>query len=912
MKKLICLLMILCLLWSSVAFAQTSTDLTEQEEEGTQQIALSEEEDPPQGDIETTPEVDFSILETSDLEGLYIVSSIDDVESFDPTANVALTRTKTATLTLVLFSKDAEPEIKPATWSISNKKVATISAKGVIAGKARGTALITAKAIDKSGSITRTVQILPVPETSIKLKKVSVSILKGKTYQQSATVYPKNADFRSVTWESSDSAIATVSTKGKITAKAVGTAKITATSKNGMQAECEVTVKPILVSSIKFVKPPSKIGTEESVQLSVSLAPATADNKSVEWLTSDESLATVDEEGFIYTGERPGTVTITAKAKDESGKKASITLKVNLPIPSSDDFEFSAPVRFLKKGETTTAKLEITNETLPKASINTLYFKSTTPKIASVDRETGEIEALTPGLASITVMSTLYSQTLDSIDIIVYKDGEYALVNNIDELKQAAADKKKYVDIAGNISLKENISLNEVYLKPNATLTINYAIVGTLFTRYVFSCSKGTFDGTLVNNGTLKVKDVRINGDYSGDGTLDLGIGANLKAKNETQLKLYMLVEYSIVKYTGNVTIDKNWQSRADVTIKGNLTVNPGVYYTISGGGVTVSKLYNYGVIECSSLIVNNYILNNGTIFGSYFHRRCLIVGNEPECSANVYEVSVKNYSQLKAALLNNPTDVNIKGSVSIPAGQELDLGNDVFYRVYRGVSITVSKDATLKLGEKTYVQNWGKITNNGTIDGGNVFVGAGSRVGGTGKWNCVVAAVYLSVSKFKASLSKSSPVNFAYLEFNSSTKITGDLTIPEGKSVVLAPYTGFTIKKGTKWTVNGNLYLDIDGRWSSELRKNLPADFINDGIIAGSGNIFTNFSYSQRKSNTTNFINKGTIIGSGTFTFANKMRKSENSTVFDDFIDEYDMGTNDLWTVKLDYVKDYNTERAK
>ena len=75
------------------------------------------------------------------------------------------------------------------------------------------------------------------------LNKTTVSLVVGGTETLTATVDPETSTDKSVTFTSSDAAIATVTPKqGKITAVSAGTATITATTANGLTTECEVTV----------------------------------------------------------------------------------------------------------------------------------------------------------------------------------------------------------------------------------------------------------------------------------------------------------------------------------------------------------------------------------------------------------------------------------------------------------------------------------------------------------------------------------------------------------------------------------------------------------------------------------------------------------------------------------------------
>jgi hypothetical protein len=126
-------------------------------------------------------------------------------------------------------------------WSSSNKKIATVSSKGVVKGVKKGSCKITAKAGKKSYTCKVTVK---QPVTSVKLNQKSVSLKAGKTVTLKATASPSTANTKTVTWSSSDTSIATVTSKGVVKGVGNGTATITATAKDGSgkKATCKVTV----------------------------------------------------------------------------------------------------------------------------------------------------------------------------------------------------------------------------------------------------------------------------------------------------------------------------------------------------------------------------------------------------------------------------------------------------------------------------------------------------------------------------------------------------------------------------------------------------------------------------------------------------------------------------------------------
>ena len=159
---------------------------------------------------------------------------------------------------------------KAVTYKSSNKKVATVNAKGKITAKKKGKAVITV--ISKANK-KKTVKIkvtVGTPVTKVKLNKTKANLNVGKSLTLKATVTPKKASSKAVVWKSSNKKVATVTSKGVVKAKKAGTVKITATAKDGSgkKATCKVTVKkaaivkpdnpapviPLSIQSMKIVQ----------------------------------------------------------------------------------------------------------------------------------------------------------------------------------------------------------------------------------------------------------------------------------------------------------------------------------------------------------------------------------------------------------------------------------------------------------------------------------------------------------------------------------------------------------------------------------------------------------------------------------------------------------------------------------
>lgn len=247
---------------------------------------------------------------------------------------------KTVALTATVTPDTATD--KTIKWTTSNKNVATVSTDGVVTAKAAGTATITATAADDSGvkatcKITVTNPVIKV--TKVTLNKTTASVVKGKTLTLTATVTPTNATNKNVTWKSSNTKIVTVDGNGKVTAVAAGTATITCTAKadKSKSATCKITVTnpAVKVTKLRMNKTSVDLLKGKTVQLKVTVTPSNATNKAVTWTSSNKRIATVTSNGLVKAV-RTGTVTITAKAKDGSGKK--VTCKINVYADSVESY----------------------------------------------------------------------------------------------------------------------------------------------------------------------------------------------------------------------------------------------------------------------------------------------------------------------------------------------------------------------------------------------------------------------------------------------------------------------------------------------------------------------------------------------------------------------------------------------
>lgn len=142
------------------------------------------------------------------------------------------------TITLKATVKPDNATEKTVTWGSSKESIATVDNSGKVTGVDNGVASITASCGGKSASCKVTVV---VQVKSISLNKTELTLEIGKSETLTATIKPDNAKDKTITWSSTNAAVAAVDNNGKVTAIATGTAIIKASS--GTQtATCNVTV----------------------------------------------------------------------------------------------------------------------------------------------------------------------------------------------------------------------------------------------------------------------------------------------------------------------------------------------------------------------------------------------------------------------------------------------------------------------------------------------------------------------------------------------------------------------------------------------------------------------------------------------------------------------------------------------
>lgn len=412
-------------------------------------------------------------------------------------------------------------------WTSNDDKIATVSTDGTVNAIGVGDAIITARVGDKTA--TCHVTVLPVPLNSISIKEQNIALNKGASKELTVIYTPENTtDDKTIIWTSNKEDIVSVE-NGKITAKAAGTAIITATV-GDKTATTTVTVN-IPLESISLNKTELTVNKGETANLDIIYNPIdTTIEKAESWTSSDTNVVTVNEYGLITAVGR-GTAYVKAKVGD---KEATCKVTVNVPLTG---INLKSETELLK-GQTETLKVEY----LPTDTTDdkTVTWISKNAEVAEVNVD-GVVTAKKEGTAEIVAQVGSFEKTctvtvkeikMDSIEINV-PDFELGLGRSqiLDVLfnPENTTDDKTITWYSSNSDIVSVDAEGKVTAKGYGTATIT-AQVGD---------KMATVDVTVVEipveNITIHVENSQVN---IGD-TIKLNIQVNPNdATNQANLKL--------------------------------------------------------------------------------------------------------------------------------------------------------------------------------------------------------------------------------------------------------------------------------------------------------------------------------------------------------------------------------------
>lgn len=261
----------------------------------------------------------------------------------------------------------------------------------------------------------------PTPTTvftaveKVSLSRDTITLGKGESYNLSASVAPSNSSNKSVLWLSSNPKVVYVDNNGKIIAKGVGTATVSAISHNGKSSLCYVKVQEA-APSITLNYHNVELGVGESCKFYANV-PADTTACVRTYTSSDNSIASFDSKANL-TAKKEGTVTVTVKTFNGKTDTCTVTVKKapssiainrkSLTLAVGDKFQFHASV---PQGTATLSRVN----------------SSSDGNIVSCNIR-GSVEAKKEGTAYITV--TAFNGVSDTCKVTVKKAPDSITVKN--------------------------------------------------------------------------------------------------------------------------------------------------------------------------------------------------------------------------------------------------------------------------------------------------------------------------------------------------------------------------------------------------------------------------------------------------------------------------------------------------
>ncbi|MDO3408345.1 Ig-like domain-containing protein [Saccharibacillus sp. CPCC 101409] len=296
------------------------------------------------------------------------------------------------------------PSVK---WSVyGGTGSATIDpVTGLLTAGTPGTVTVVATAMDGSGqsdsfNLTITAANVPVQSVTVSAYQGAKSVNVGSTLQFTASVSPNNATDQSVTWSVYDSQFASIDQNGLLTAIKAGTVTVTAVAKDGsgVSNTYNLTIKqPAATITITAAGNPKYLNVSDTVQLTAEFDPSDTTDQTVTWSVDDSQIASVDQNGLL-TGNKAGTVTVTATANDGSGVSDTYQLTIRQPVTSVTVSAYDNVTNTVNVSET----LQLEAAVNPNdATDSTVTWSVYDPQFASIDQN-GLLTGIKAGTVTVT------------------------------------------------------------------------------------------------------------------------------------------------------------------------------------------------------------------------------------------------------------------------------------------------------------------------------------------------------------------------------------------------------------------------------------------------------------------------------------------------------------------------------
>ena len=509
-------------------------------------------------------------------------------------------------------------------------------------------------------------------DTTVSFSADSIYLAVGDTAKASVTVRPYVANRKGVTFQVSDEGIATVTSKGIVTAVAVGQCQLTAASVYDPSVSVSIPVNVIVpVSDVRLTADSDTLFVGETLQLAAACEPADASEPTVTYSTSDDTVATVTPDGLVNGASR-GKATITAVSADGYAK-ASFSLQV-----------FQSPESIDITPETVAApaggKVQLKVSVLPSdASDKSVTWSSGDEGIATVSAK-GVATVVSVGETQITATSNLNPAISASVPVtgmalaqsIAFDNAVYSV--NINETAQL------YTQVQPEATTDKSVTY-QVKNKKIATVDENGVVTGlkggkTVVYAYTADGSKKRAAATIevlvpVTGVSYKYKDVRVGAGNHGSYTVEVK-----PASATNKAMTWVSSDEGVASVTG---------TNNRFTVKGRRWGRCKVTGTTEDGGFTVDVYVDVGSLR-HAVTISDVTIKNG--------KPSLVLKNRSDMNISQIRFQMLGYDQsLQPIIMSQKGDGYVlEGSYNVPLaeGETTRHGSFTFYKPsnYAGLSV--------------------------------------------------------------------------------------------------------------------------------------------------------------------------------------------------------------------------------
>ncbi|MGL4581643.1 MAG: Ig-like domain-containing protein, partial [Flavobacterium sp.] len=271
---------------------------------------------------------------------------VSEIKLFFKTKEVEIDAKKNKTIDLNEYLVIENADKKDIFWYFNQNEMISIK-DGIVEAIGDGEVYVEASL---KGTPIRDVILIKIKGIGITNFQISANIYANQliintTHKLNVYTYPVG-DISTLKWKSSNNDVATVNNEGEVLGKALGNVTITAISPSGSTASVDLQIIPKEVTSITFTNNtsvPSKVIGGTTYSLQIQTIPYNTDLSLLEFISSDNSIATVDAKGVVHAlkGKR-GRITITVRSKESIAVSATQELQIISP------FEYVKTVSYLE------------------------------------------------------------------------------------------------------------------------------------------------------------------------------------------------------------------------------------------------------------------------------------------------------------------------------------------------------------------------------------------------------------------------------------------------------------------------------------------------------------------------------------------------------------------------------------